>query len=103
MLVYTVKWDAVSSLTKGKGRVKTKDSSICFTVLCRKSTDAVACLYWVFDNMYVNPLKLSIDDGLISIHRTIIDSRHFDFTYLLMDKMSKPLKMSNVKDSINTY
>lgn len=102
MVLYSVRWIADSSLTKGKGRVKDKESYITFTVLCRTSQDAVTCLEWVYKDMFPGS-KFSIQDGVISLTRSIIDSRGFHPTYLLCDGLKKPLKMSNVKDSLLDY
>lgn len=101
MIVYSVTWIADSELTKGKGRIKNNEFIFSFTVLCRNSKDATACLEYLFDVNYNG--KFSLCDGVVTIRRYKIDSRNFTFQYLLMDGMKKPLYMSDVRGAIDCY
>lgn len=101
MLVYSVRWTADDDLCKGKGRITRKDDLFCFTVLCRNSRDAAACLEYLFDIAYKG--KFSLSDGQITIRRQKLDSRGFDVHFMLMDGMKKPLYLSDCKRAIDTY
>lgn len=101
MLVYSVRWVVEPALTKGKGRITNKDWFFGFTVLCRNSKDASACLEYLFELNYKG--KFSLCDGVVTLTRQKIDSRNFDVQYLLMDGMKKPLYLSDCKASIDSY
>lgn len=101
MLVYSVHWVADSELTKGKGRITLKDHDFYFTVLCRCSRDATACLEFLFPLKYQG--KFSLCDGVVTIKRYKLDNRNFEIQYMLMDGMKKPLYLRNCKDAIDGY
>ena len=100
MLIYLVKWFASSELTKGKGRVKNNDKTVCFTVICRNSSDAMRCLDYHFKHVYSNPNNLTVDDGTVTLMRCTIDSRGFNANYMLMDGLREPLILSDLKSNI---
>lgn len=101
MLVYAVSWKADETLTKGKGRITHKDYDFYFTVLCRNMKDASFCLEYLFPKEYQG--KFSLCDGEVKIYRYKIDSRGFDVMWLYMDGIKKPLKLSDLKQSLFDY
>ena len=101
MLVYLVQWKADSELTKGKGRITSKDFMYVFTVLCRNSHDATACLEYLFNKEYYG--KFSLSDGEITLRRMKLDSRSFEIQYLFMDGIKKPISFRNLDRSLSDY
>ena len=91
-------WNVSPELSKGKGRVSSKDYIIGFNVLCRNSHDAIKCLNYHFRFVYKNPNGLTIEDGIITLSRIKVDSRNFTANYLLMDGIKEPLSLSDLKN-----
>lgn len=103
MVLYSVLWTCDPELSKGKGRIKSDNHLFAFTVLCRNSRDAHACLDWYFRFKYDNRNSLTLDDGVITLRRCTIDSRSFVANYLMMDGIKEPLSLSDLKDSLIKY
>lgn len=98
MVVYHVTWTVDKDLAKGKGRVTNK--ACIFSVICRCAADAMICLDYHFHHHYENPLDLTLDDGVIQMHRSKIDSRNFTATYMLMDNIREPIYLSDLKKNL---
>lgn len=102
MLVYNVTYTIPQENVTGRGRVKSSDYGSGFTVLCRSSVDAARCFHWHFYNVYkkshINDFEAS--DCEVIYRRSKVDSRNFDFNYLLMDKMKSPLVMTDVSRNV---
>lgn len=98
MLIYLCQWSLDKELAKGLGKPKAKEFIYGFTVICRSSADAVRCLQWYHESVFFDQCnrKYTINDGIISLARTKIDSRGFTANYLLMDGMKEPLILSDV-------
>lgn len=103
MLIYQVSWVYSHDLAKGKGKITNKEYSIMFSVLCRNSQDAVKCLDWVFRNDFKNQHNLTLDDGVMTLRRSTVDSRNIIASYLLMDGMTTPLELFDMKGSLIRY
>lgn len=87
-----------NDLAKCKGR---KPSLVTgFTVLCRNSHDALACLDYHFKHYYDSSDIFDIEDGEVKLSRCKVDSRNFNANYLLMDGIKEPVELSDVKSSI---
>lgn len=97
MVIYTVVWTHSSPLSKGKGRVKDSENFFAFSVICRNRKDAVACLDYHFNNVFKHRDNVCIDDGEVTLRRALIDSRGFNANYLMMDGISEPLVLSDLK------
>lgn len=100
MLVYSVMWYASSDLTKGKGRLKDKEHMISLNVLCRNANDAVCCVSWYFYHVYKCSKPVEFSDGEITIKRVKLDSRNFHANYMMMDGISTPISLGDLKDSL---
>lgn len=98
MVVYSVTWKRDEELSKGtfKGRPKNGTSSFSFSVLCRTSKDAVACLEVLFPHHFGFNSGIKIEDGSVTLKRQKLDSRGFEFQWMMMDKMKFPILMSDV-------
>lgn len=103
MLVYLVSWVYSHDLAKGKGKITKNEISVMFSVLCRNSKDALKCLEWVFTHDFKNQHNLTLDDGEITLKRSIVDSRNIMASYLLMDGMTIPLELYDLKGSLTRY
>lgn len=103
MLIYQVSWVYSHDLAKGKGKITKKELSIMFSVLCRNSQDAIKCLEWVFRNDFKNQHNLTLDDGVMTLRRSSVDSRNIIASYLLMDGMTSPLELFDLKGSLIRY
>lgn len=103
MLIYQVSWVYSHDLAKGKGKITKNEISIDFSVLCRNSKDALKCLDWVFLNDFKNLHKLTLDDGVVTLRRSTVDSRNIIASYLLMDGMTTPLELYDLKGSLIRY
>lgn len=103
MLVYLVSWVYSHDLAKGKGKITKNEISVMFSVLCRNSKDALKCLEWVFAHDFKNQHNLTLDDGEITLKRSIVDSRNIMASYLLMDGMTIPLELYDLKGSLTRY
>lgn len=103
MVVYSVRWTLDHELSKGKGRKNYKEASYYFSVLCRSSKDAVACLEYLFVHDFCDKYSsnLTIEDGSVSLTRVKVDSRNFNPTYLYCDGIRQPISLSNVKSSLD--
>lgn len=99
MLVYKVTWLHDSNLSRGKGRAKNSDSYFVFTVLCRNSKDAMSCLDYHFNHMFPHSDNVFLDDGVVTLTRSILDSRCFHVHYLMMDGIRQPLHLDDLKNS----
>lgn len=99
MLIYTVQWSHSSALSKGKGRTKDSENLFAFSVLCRNRKDAISCLDYHFNNVFKHRDNVCIDDGEISLRRSIVDSRGFTANYLMMDGIREPLVLSDLKSN----
>lgn len=91
-------WTRDSELSKGKGKIKNKEMLIAFSVICRNSQDAIRCLDYHFRFVYKNSNDLHVDDGIITLSRSKVDSRNFTANYLLMDGLREPLSLSDLKN-----
>lgn len=102
MVLYRVEWSHSNILSKGKGRVTSKETCFFFTVLCRNSYDAHRCLRFYFDSEFRKDNKhgLTLDDGEIKMSRVTIDSRGFHPHYLMLDGMKEPLYLTDVSSNI---
>lgn len=100
MLIYIVSWVYRHDLAKGKGKITNKEISVMFSVLCRNSKDALKCLDWVFTHNFANQHHLTLEDGEITLRRSIVDSRCINCSYLLMDDMTSPIELYDVKGSL---
>lgn len=102
MVLYKVEWIHSNILSKGKGRVTSKETYLVFTVLCRNSSDAHRCLIFYFDKIFRkdNKHNLTIDDGEIKLSRMTIDSRGFIAHYLMMDCMREPIYLTDMSSNI---
>lgn len=100
MVVYSVTWILNKNHCKGSGRVKKNELIFGFTALCRTKFDALACLDYHFHRKFVHRDSVCLDDGDILLKRSVIDSRHFDVNYLMMDGISEPLELSNLKSNV---
>lgn len=101
MVIYSVRWVLDTTLAKGKGRAKSGEFYTAFSVLCRSNKDAIRCLHYHFAKTYPSDaFKFSLDDGEVTLKRSIVDSRHFDFRYLMLEEMKEPIDMFNVSKSL---
>lgn len=102
MVVYSVSWLRDNVLSKGttKGRPKDKDSYFNFTVMCRNSKDAVACLDYLFYKDFQCNTGISIEDGVVTLKRMTLDSRNFHCQYLFMDGIRLPISLTDLKQSV---
>lgn len=100
MVLYSVVWSSEVELTKGKGRVKNKDSFLAITVLCRNAGDAIRALHYHFYHVFCPDNNISLDDGEIKLKRMKIDSRGFNALYLQMDGIREPIYLSDLKSNI---
>lgn len=100
-MIYYVHWTRDTELSQGvtKGRPKTSDYNFSFTVLCRSSSDAVACLSILFRDHFKD--QFNVGDGVITLKRCVVDSRNFTAQYMFMDGISTPISLSDVKDSLS--
>ena len=105
MLIYNVTWTIDKSLSKGKGKVTSRETYFSFSVLCNSSKDANACLEWYFYHVFFDDNKhhLTLDDGTIHMSRSTVDSRGFYPNYLFIDNMRMPLSLSDIKGSLFQY
>lgn len=99
MLLYSVSWTYDKNLTKGKGRVSTSEHFFSFSVICRNSSDAVKCLNYHFNFVFRPSSGITIDDGSITLKRSIVDSRGFTAKYMMMDGLREPLELSDLKSN----
>lgn len=97
MLVYLVTWHPLKENIKGH---ISKVKSICFTVLCRNSSDAVSCLQYLFRQEHLND-GLILSDGEFTLTRYKLDSRNFHVDYMFMDGIKIPICLHNLKLSIS--
>lgn len=102
MVVYFVKWERDKVLAQGttKGRPKSEDYLHHFTVLCRGSQDAVDCLNHLFYSSWYLNAGMRIEDGVVTMKRVSLDSRHFEVQYLYMDGIKRPLSLVNLDRSL---
>lgn len=105
MLLYSVTWRHSKILSKGKGRATSKETHICFNVVCRNNHDALRCLDYHFRFVFSKDNKhgLTLDDGSIELKRSVIDSRGFDARYLMLDGMKEPFNLIDVKSNYVRY
>ena len=98
MVVYSVSWKRDDDLAKGtsKGRPLKKQYDLHFTVLCNNSKEAAACLEFIFPLHFGYHCGFTIEDGVVSMSRTKLDSRKFFFGYIFMDSMKRPLDVSDL-------
>lgn len=97
MVIYSVRWALDKALIKGLGRAKSGDFVECFSVICRNSKDAIACLEYHFRSSDYKRTRFSLDDGTITLQRMTVDSRNFTATYMMMDGIAEPLFLSDLK------
>ena len=95
MIVYSVLW----SPEQVPGR--TKCEHLIFSVLCRKSSDALTCLECIFDSKYLNS-GVHLSDGVTTMRRVKLDSRNFNVDYLMMDGIKNPICLHDVKRSLTS-
>lgn len=98
MVIYCVTWIHSNDLTKGKGRCLEPVTG--FTVICRNSSDALACLEYHFRNKYKGSDIFDIEDGKVELQRCKVDSRNFHANYMMMDGIREPLELNNLKDNL---
>ena len=103
MLVYLVTWQHSTALSKGKGRATSSEFMVIFTVLCRTSEDALNCLRHHFRTRYKTTHGFTIDDGVITLQKKILDSRSFTVDYLYMDNIREPLSLDDLSQSLKLY
>lgn len=98
MVIYQVTWKRDDTLAKGttKGRPRSGFDSFCFSVLCRSSKDATACLEYLFPHHFGFHCGFSVEDGCVTLKRSKVDSRGFEFQWVMLDKMKKPLLVSDL-------
>lgn len=99
MVLYSVKWEISKDLAKGKGHAKLSECSMYYSVICRTSKDAVACLDFHFREVFPAGSKFSSDDGVVTLKREIVDSRNFNATYLMMDGIKEPIVLRDLKSN----
>ena len=97
MVIYIVSWFLNKDLAKGKS--KSRDKVLGFSVICRNSKDALSCLDYHFRQSIDYSSGITIDDGEIVLKRSIVDSRNFNANYLLMDGMREPIILSDLKSN----
>lgn len=102
MVVYYVRWERDKSLSKvsTKGRPKTNDSFFAFTVMCRNSKDAISCLEYLFYRDFQLNTGITIEDGVVSLKRLVLDSRGFTCQWLFMDGIRLPISLSDLNKSV---
>lgn len=101
MVIYSVQWFVDKNLTKGKGRLGDAEYYIIFSVLCRTIADAQRCFNWVFEFEFPwRKHQLSPDDGVLTMKREKVDSRHFEAKYLMFKDMKMPLNLHDINGSL---
>ena len=100
MVLYTVTWFIRPELTKGKGRVRNNESFFAIQVLCRSARDALSCLDFHYHRVFEHRDKFSLDDGEVTLKRSVIDSRGFHPHYLMLENMAEPINLIDVKSNL---
>lgn len=96
MVLYNVTWIVDNNLTKGKGRLLSGEHVFGFNVLCDSSSSALRCLQYCFVHHFsANKHNLTLDDGVIKLSRSVIDSRGFCAQYLLLNGMREPIYLTD--------
>lgn len=101
MVIYNVTWIYRIDLAKGKGRVTNQEHLICLQVICRNAKDALCCLDYHFFHSFNNKHDLTVDDGEVILKRSKIDSRNFNANYMMMDGISEPILLHDLKSNCN--
>lgn len=101
MVLYHVTWKYSPELAKGKKKPKSTIEII--SVICRNSKDALAAFAWHFERQYNSNSGVSLDDGSITLQRSVVDSRNFTAKYLFMDGIKNPLALGDLEQSLFDY